>query len=383
VHSPNELKISAFDFNQRPFLVIWETTHACPLACVHCRASADKEASPDELTHDQAIKLLYDVKDMGTPIFIFSGGDPLMRQDLDELVRIAKSLRLRTGVIPAVSEMLTQARISELKASGLSQIAFSLDATTAGEHDTFRQVEGVFDHTLEAIEWAHQIQLPVQINSLINVHNTDSLDRLIDLIERLPIVFWEVFFLVPTGRGTQLPLMSAQKFEEAFVKIYALSQRVPFIVKITEAPHYRRFYIEQEMKKQGMDPACLTQEGVPLPEYLKRRSGPGGTIGRAPQGVNSGKGFVFVSHKGEVMPSGFLPVSAGNVKNESLKQVYREAPIMKALRDRTQLKGKCGPCVYNDVCGGSRARAFALTGDYLAEDPCCAYQPESLESSVI
>jgi radical SAM protein len=364
---------NSFDFSERPFLVIWETTHACDLACVHCRAQAEPAAAPDELTTEEGKKLIRDVKEMGTPILVFSGGDPLKRKDLPELIQYAKSLKLRTGAIPAVTPLLTEERILGLKAAGLDQIAFSLDAADPAVHDAFRRTEGVFERTLKSVEIAHRAGLSVQINSLINVHNTANMDALIALIEGLPIVFWEVFFLVPMGRGKDLPLISAVKFDEAIEKLHALSKRAKFILKVTEAPHYRMYCIEKDKR----DGATLAEEKPVMPQYLKGQGvmGARGSIGLAPQGVNSGKGFVFVSYRGDVMPSGFLPIHTGNLRQESLSTIYRQSPILKQLRDTSLLKGKCGLCTYKDLCGGSRARAYAMSGDYLAEDPCCSYQP--------
>jgi len=370
------------DFSKSPFLVIWETTHACDLACVHCRAEAEPDPDPEELTHEEARKLIDDVKAMATPIFIFSGGDPMKRKDLTELIRYAKSLGLRTGAIPAATPLLTEERIRELKAAGLDQMALSLDADTAAEHDGFRRAEGVFERTLERLRFANSIGLPVQINSLINVHNTDRLGELIKLVESLNIVFWEVFFLVPAGRGRELPLLSAEKFDGAFARIYELHQRAKFIVKVTEAPHYRKYYYDREQEKvrnSGGQKAARPE----LPGKLKVGAGPGGSMGRAPSGVNAGKGFVFVSCRGEVMPSGFLAIGAGNAKKEDLGKVYREAPLFRELRDTSLLKGRCGRCPYREMCGGSRSRAYVLTGDYLAEDPCCSYQPEAAQTEVI
>lgn len=370
-----DIRMSAFDFSERPFLVIWETTHACDLACVHCRAQAEPAPSPEELTTEEGLRLVDEVKAMGTPILVFSGGDPLKRKDLPELVRHAKSLGLRTGAIPAVTPLLTRERIFALKEAGLDQIAFSLDAADPAVHDSFRRVEGVFARTLESVKHAREAGLAVQINSLINVHNAEAMDPLIALVETLPIVFWEVFFLVPMGRGKDLTLMSARKFDEAFEKLHALSKRARFILKVTEAPHYRMFCIEKDRKDaDGKSAAGQTPR---LPGYLKGsgHSTHAGSISLAPQGVNSGKGFTFVSYRGEIMPSGFLPIAAGNVKKDSLGKVYREAPVFRELRDKSLLKGKCGICSYADLCGGSRARAYAFTGDYLAEDPNCSYEP--------
>jgi len=361
--------LSSFDFNERPFIAIWETTHACGLACVHCRAKADLNKLPDELTTSEAKKLIEDVAAMKTPVLIFSGGDALQRSDLPELVRHAKSLGLRIGVIPAVTPDLTPRRLEELKNAGVDQLALSLDAADSQTHDDLRQTPGVFERTLQAVGWAHKAKLSVQINSLVNVHNASQFDRLTALIETFPIVFWEIFFLVPTGRGKDLTLLTARAFDEVFEKIYAFQKRAPFVVKVTEAQHYRKFCINREA------PHSARNGHLELPEMLRRQSGPDGSVGHAPSGVNSGKGFVFISCTGEIMPSGFLPLAAGNVKKDSIGEIYRNAAVFKALRDVKRLKGKCGRCAFNELCGGSRSRAWALTGDYLAEDPACSYQP--------
>ncbi|MFA7000614.1 MAG: SPASM domain-containing protein, partial [Candidatus Omnitrophota bacterium] len=231
------------------------------------------------------------------------------------------------------------------------------------------------ERTLEAIRTANEIGLAVQVNSLINVHNLEHLDRLIGLVQGLNIVFWEIFFLVPMGRGIDLSVIAAAKFEEAFEKIYQLNQKAPFVIKVTEAPHYRRFCIEKEMQKAGVDPATADLAAIELPEYLRKVSGPRKSIGHAPSGVNSGKGFLFVSCEGDIMPSGFLPVVAGNIRRDTLQAVYQSSPFFQKLRDASLLKGRCGICPYKEICGGSRSRAYAMTGDFLAEDPCCAYVP--------
>ncbi len=368
----------AFNYDERPFLVIWETTHACDLACVHCRADAEPTPKPDELSHEEALRLIDDVKDLGAPILVFSGGDCLKRLDIAELIQYAKSKKLRTGAVPAVTPLLTSQKILELKKAGLDQMAFSLDAATASEHDAFRRVSGVFDRTLEAVRVAREAGLAVQINSLINLHNLVSMDSLTDLMERLGIVFWEVFFLVPVGRGIELKLLEAEKFEEAFEKIYQLQQRVKFIIKVTEAPHYRRFCIEKEMKKEGILPEDAIRKGIDLPHYLRRSAGPGGSIGMAPQGVNSGKGFIFIAYNGLVYPSGFLPIEAGSLRKESLKDIYQNSKLLRDMRNPDLLHGRCGICAYRMICGGSRSRAYAMSGDYLAEDPGCIYQPPPL-----
>ncbi len=355
--------------------MIWETTRACELACVHCRASANERPEPDELTPEEGLRLVQDIKEAGASVIVFSGGNPFQRRDLTALVSRAKDLGMRTGTIPAVTPLVTRERLQELKQAGLDQIAFSLDAASPEEHDGFRRTEGVFARTLEAVKMARETGLGVQINSLINVHNREQLISLIRLIETMDLVFWEVFFLVPVGRGTELRMMEGEMFEEAFERIYELNKRVSFVIKVTEAPHYRRYYFERE--KSG---GPLKKEDIVMPSALMRARGPRMGIGHAPGSVNAGKGFAFISYNGEVFPSGFLPVSGGNIRHTPLKKIYRDAPVFRQMRDSSLLKGRCGICSYRDICGGSRSRAYAMTGDYLAEDPCCVYQPEGMQA---
>ncbi|RMD81029.1 MAG: TIGR04053 family radical SAM/SPASM domain-containing protein [Candidatus Dadabacteria bacterium] len=360
--------MGSIDFDQRPFLVIWETTQACDLACKHCRAEAIPNRDPRELTTDEGKALLEEVARMGTPIFILSGGDPLRRPDLEELIRHGKTLGLRMGTIPAATPALTRERIRALADAGVDQVAFSLDGPTERIHDTFRGVEGSFAKTLEGVEFAHEAGIPVQINTCFASWNFAYLEAMVDLVKRLGVVFWEVFFLVPTGRGREMESLTAEQFEQAFERLHRLNSEAPFIIKVTEAPHYRRYVIEKEMAQH----AATAQERI---EYILARPRGIAGIGMSPKAVNSGKGFAFVSHIGEIYPSGFLPLCAGNVRTDSLADVYRNSPLFRRLRDPNALGGKCRACAYADVCGGSRARAYALTGDYMAAEPFCAYTP--------
>ena len=371
------------DFDQTPFIVIWETTQACDLACVHCRAKAQPLPLPGELTHEEGLALIGEIAAMGARVLVLSGGDPLKRPDLLELVRHGKAQGLRMATIPAATPLLTREVVQALKGAGLDQMALSLDASTPTAHDRFRGVEGAFQKTLEAIQWAHTVQLPVQINTVMSQHNLEDVDRLIEFVQQLGIVFWEVFFLVPVGRGAQVPGLSAQQCEQVFARVYEVARRVPFIVKVTEAPHFRRYYYEQRLRELGVDPAQLAWNGGELPPELRQLEGPRGSIGQAPQAVNAGKGFVFVAYNGEVYPSGFLPLPAGNIRNAPLGAIYRTSPFLQALRDPSRLKGRCGACEYRAICGGSRSRAYAVTGDYLAEEPYCVYQPRAHPSNSV
>ncbi len=364
------------DIHQQPFIVIWETTQACDLACVHCRATAQSEPLPGELTYVEGLALIDEVAEMGTSVMVLSGGDPLKRKDLPELIWHGKSRGLRMGTIPAATPRLTFEALRALQEAGVDQLAFSLDVSTAAAHDGFRGVPGAFAKTMEAIDWAHQLGMRLQINSVMSPYNFDDVDDLIALVRSLGIVFWEVFFLVPVGRGTQLAGLTAAQYEYLFGKIYDVAKSAPFVVKVTEAPHYRRFHMQQRMTEEGIDPRRLDWRGVELPEELRRMSGPRGSIGLAPQSINAGKGHLFIAYNGEVYPSGFLPLSAGNVRTSTLQELYRDAPLFRALRNPDLLKGRCGECEYRGVCGGSRSRAYAVTGDYLAAEPCCAYEPQ-------
>lgn len=363
------------DFSRSPFLVIWETTRSCGLACRHCRASALLGRDPGELTTEEGQRVLDQIADMGTPICILSGGDPLNRPDLDELVAHGKSRGLRMGTIPAATSQLTQARVDRLKQVGLDQIAFSLDGPTAETHDAFRQVQGSFDKTLEGVGFARHAGLPLQINTCFGAWNFTSLDDMVALVSKLGVVFWEVFFLIPTGRGKNLGSLTPRQFEDAFDRLHRLNQEVPFVIKLTEAPHYRRFVIQRE---QATDQAP-DEARARIQHILARPRGVGEGMGLSPQAVNAGKGFLFVDYLGNICPSGFLPIPAGNVRTHALAEVYRKDPLFLALRNASLLKGKCGSCDFSSICGGSRARAHAVTGDYLASDPYCEYQPVQKE----
>ena len=388
------------DFNERPFIVIWEVTQACDLACVHCRASAQPRRNPFELSSEEAHRLIDQVAELRVPVFVITGGDPLKRPDIYELVEYATGRGVRTSLTPSATPLLTREAIAELQRRGLARLAVSLDGSTAELHDAFRRVPGSYAWTLGAIRWARELGLPVQINTTITRRHRGDFDSTVRLLETLDIVLWSVFFLVPTGRGQTSDLISAEEFEEVFVKLEEVSRRAPFDIKTTEAQHYRRYLLQKRAAERRRGKANSPQvngEEMPLdlegftaarpipalPHPPPWEGAPGAVprsldgIGRAPRGLNDAKGFVFVSHLGEVFPSGFLPISAGNIRRQPLAEIYRHSPLFVALRDASNLKGKCGVCEFRNVCGGSRARAYALTGDPFAEEPCCVYQPKA------
>ena len=364
---------TSVDFSLAPFLVIWETTQACALACRHCRASAQPSRDPRELTTVEGMGVIDQVADLGTPILVFTGGDPVNRPDLFDLIRHARSRGLKAATIPAATECLTEELVRGLKDAGCDQMALSLDFPSAERHDAFRGVPGAFDTTLKAVTWAHSVGLPLQINTTICGDTAPFFEEMAAFVETLGIVFWEVFFLVPTGRGALLQGLSASECERLFDVIYRVQKKGAFIVKVTEAPHYRRHVAQREMRQGG---ASGRPAGpVAMPARLTQSEGPGHTVGLAPRGVNSGKGFLFVSHTGEIFPSGFLPLPVGNVRGRSLADAYRNDPLFLDLRTPSRLEGRCGRCEFAEICGGSRSRAYGLTGNAFATDPWCSYEP--------
>jgi AdoMet-dependent heme synthase len=352
---------SHFDFNVRPLVAIWEMTRACDLACFHCRASAQPVCHREELNTEEAKKLIRDISALKPPIFVMTGGDPLKRKDVYELVQYAASYGLRPALTPSATPLLTREAIQQLKDAGLSRLAISLDGPRAEVHDTFRGVPGSFARTLDAVKWANEVGLPIQVNTSLTKRNLQYLEEMADLLRSQKIVLWSVFCLVPTGRGQLSDLPTGEEFEDAFARLYQLSKGLPFRVKTTEGPHYRRYMLQQE---HGPD-----EHEFKLTEREE-----------AQPWVNDGKGFVFISHTGDVCPSGFFPISAGNVKKTPVWWLYRYSPLFTALRDTDQLKGKCRVCEFKKVCGGSRARALAVTGDAFNQEPCCIYQPLALRT---
>jgi radical SAM protein len=369
------------NFDETPFLAIWEVTQSCDLACKHCRAAAQPIAHPDELTHEEGMALIDQIAEMHVPIFVFTGGDPMKRKDVFELIRYAADKGVQVALTPSATPLLTREAIFKLKEAGLVRLGISLDGSTPEIHDAFRGLPGAWARTIQAIEWANEAGIPIQVHTTISRHNAHDLDNLCALFERLAIVMWNVFFLVPVGRGQLGDLLTGEEFEQVFGKIYELSHRVNFQIKTTEAMHYRRYLLQHNLEERRIGhghgqpgsskvAAALGYEaGAPTSDAQTR------TASWATRRVNDGKGFLFVSHVGNVYPSGFLPIHAGNVREQPLSEIYRNAPIFKSLRDTSKLEGKCGACEYKEICGGSRARAYAVTGDPLAQEPCCIYQP--------
>jgi len=370
---------SALDFDKAPFIVIWEMTQACDLACVHCRAEAKPWRESGELSTEESKKLLRQVREFGQPLLVLTGGDPLKRPDLFELIRYGDDLGLRMTLTPSGTKLMTRDVIQKMKDAGLARLAVSLDASTAAAHDAFRKVNGSFDWTLAAVREARAIGLDVQINTTITRHNQDTVPAMAELMKSIDICLWSVFFLVPTGRGQKKDLVSARRHEEIFNLLYDLTKTMPYDIKTTSAQAYRRVVIQRRRAEGASATRPMEAGGWASPDFLTERSEAAADasqgVARAAKGINDGNGFVFISHLGEVCPSGFLPVSAGNVRKRSLVDIYRDSELFRSLREYSKIKGKCGYCDYREVCGGSRSRSYGLTGDVHASDPTCLYVP--------
>lgn len=360
------------DFQENPFIVIWELTRACQLQCLHCRAEAQHRRDPRELTLAEGKQLVDQIYEMENPLLVFTGGDPLMREDVFEIAQYAVEKGVRVSMTPSATPNVTKEAIQKAKDVGLARWAFSLDGPTAAIHDHFRGTNGSFDLTVQSIEYLHELDIPVQINTVISKYNMHALDEMVELVQELRCVLWSVFFLVPTGRGQTSDMISPVEHEKVLRWLYKVSKRVPFDIKTTAAQHYRRVVIQEKMKEQG-------EKGPILYETVLRQGATGQIdgLGRAPKGVNDGNGFLFISHIGDVYPSGLLPIKAGNIKETPLADIYRNSPIFQELRDPDRYKGKCGICEFRHVCGGSRSRAYAVTGDYLESEPYCVYIPKA------
>ena len=347
------------NFAERPMLVYWETTQACPLACRHCRASAMPTPHPLQLTYQEAERLLDDVASFGEPKphLVLTGGDPLQRDRLFDIIAMARHRGINVSVTPAASPLLTRETFVELKAAGVDSIALSLDGSTAEKHDDIRQVPGTFDITMKAVRWAGQVGLPLQLNTLVTDETASDLEAIYELLHDFPLMRWSLFFLISVGRGKQLNELEPARAEALMHWIQDLVPVAPFQIKTTEAPSYRRVASET-MKEKGMTPAEIRCTSV-----------------HAGYGIRDGNGIVFVSHLGQVYPSGFLPLEAGNIRQSSLKDIYQNSEVFKMVRDVDHFEGKCGDCEYRRICGGSRARAYAHTGNAAGSDPICAYQP--------
>ena len=358
---PQMGRMVARDFSRNPMLVYWEMTQACGLACKHCRAEAMATPHPMELTTTESKSFLERLLGFGDPLphLILTGGDPLRRSDIYSLIDYACGLGLEVSITPSATPELTNDAISKLKEHGIQSLGLSLDGSCAARHDAIRGIPGTFDRTMEAARHAGRLGLPIQVNTLVSEETADDLPAIYELLRTsFPVMRWSLFFLISVGRGKALNEVSPEQGERIMDWVLDLVPNAPFAVKTTEAPSYRRIAVKK-MRAAGM--AAPEMKGTSVYKGFQ---------------IRDGHGIVFVSNLGDIYPSGFLPLRCGNVRKDSLVDVYRDSETFRGLHSPDQFHGKCGMCEYSHICGGSRARAFAYTGDALGSDPFCPYQPE-------
>ncbi len=349
------------DYARTPLNVYWEMTQACALACRHCRAEAMPQPHPQQLDFAQSLAFLDQILEFGQPLpqLILTGGDPLERPDLFPLIDAARERGIGVSITPAATAALTRDILAKLKSHGIDGLGLSLDGAQASTHDAIRGVDGTFARTMQAIQWAGELEIPVQVNTLAAAETQHEIPAIFELLRSYPIARWSLFFLISVGRGKVLQPLSPAQAETLMAWILQTSLQAPFVVATTEAPSYRRVAIEW-MRAEGMG-------GDGIRSSAAARS----------FGIRDGHGIVFVSNTGDVCPAGFLPLSAGNVRQHRLVDIYRDAPLFARLHDSSSFEGRCGYCEYHALCGGSRARAFSATGDPFETDPLCLYQPSS------
>lgn len=349
----------ARDYSRTPLNIYWEMTQACALACRHCRATAVPEPHPRELNFAEGVALLNQILEFGDPLpqLILTGGDPLQRADLYELIDEARKLGIGVSITPAATPALTHEVLVRLKEHSVDGLGLSLDGSTAQRHDSIRGVPGTFDRTMQAIRWAQELEMPLQVNTLASAETAADVPAIYELLKPFAVSRWSLFFLISVGRGKVLQPLAPEDGEKLMGWVHQTSNDAPFTVATTEAPSYRRVALER-MRGQGLNG-----------DQIKRSGAYRGF------GIRDGHGIMFVSNTGDICPAGFLPLVAGNVRTDRVADIYRNAPVFQSLHDPTQFQGRCGYCEYHALCGGSRARAFEATGNPLESDPFCTYQP--------
>lgn len=362
------------DFNENPYIVIWEVTRACMLKCVHCRADAQNKPDPMELSPDEGLRLIDQIYEMNNPMLVFTGGDCMMREDLFDLADYAVKKGMRVSMTPSATDNVTKEKMEKAKEVGLSRWAFSLDGPSPEIHDYFRGTPGSFDLTIEKVKYINELNMPLQLNTVISRYNYEHLEQMAELMKELKVVMWYIFLLVPTGRGQLDACLNLAEHEKVFKWLYELSKTAPYDIKTTAAQHYRRVVFQQKARENMVNKGEIRYEDTLTKNMASVFDG----LKRAPKGVNDGNGFVFISHTGDVMPSGLLPLVGGNIRQKPLAEIYRKSPLFKDLRSPDKYKGKCGVCEFRYVCGGSRSRTFAVTGDYMGSEPFCVYIPEAM-----
>ena len=343
-------------------LIAWEVTRSCNLACKHCRAEAHLEPYEGELDTAEAKALIDTFPEVGNPIIIFTGGDPMMRADVYELMRYATDKGLRCVMSPN-GTLITPETAAKMVTAGVQRCSISIDGPDAASHDEFRGVPGAFDASMRGIQYLKDAGLEFQINTTVTRANLSSFKKIFDLCESIGAAAWHIFLLVPTGRAAQLgaEVITAQEYEDVLNWFYDFRKTTKMHLKATCAPHYYRI-MRQRAKAEGIP---VTPENFGLDAMTR--------------GCLGGTGFCFISHVGQVQPCGYLELDCGNIRSTQFPEIWRSSKQFRQFRTQEEYEGKCGVCEYHKVCGGCRARAHSMDNNYMGEEPLCTYVPKLLE----
>ncbi len=368
-------------YGNKPFIVFWEVTRACLLACKHCRAKAQTKPHPNELKLEECYDLIDQLR-RWNPLLIITGGDPLMRKDLFDILEYTEGMRV--AIAFSGTKLATEDKLKKMYDLGVARIAVSIDGSNPEIHDYFRGKTGTFEMSMKILDMAKEIGLSTQINTTVTRYNIHDLPNIMRICLDKGVDMWDVFFVVPTGRAKPELMPSAREFEDVLCWLYDVSRKTPLNVKSSAACHLRRIEYMRDKGVYNIPHGRIYHELVKSLEGFKGEGKEivAGAYGRSLAvkritGITDGRGMLFISHVGDVYPSGFLPLKAGNVREQSLDEIYNGSKIFLDLRDPEKLKGKCGRCQFKHICGGSRARAYAVFGDYLMQEPKCVYTPSS------
>ena len=367
---PGGMPVISSDLDRNPVVIFWEVTRACALKCEHCRAKAQPKRHPLELDTVDSLRVMDEFTEFDTPpIVVLSGGDPFMRRDIFEIAEYGIKKGLTVSLSPSATALVTRDRLAKLVDIGVRRVSFSLDGANAETHDRFRGFDGTFNRTLGAFEAANDVGLSFQVNTTITKSTKSALPEIAEVVKQSGAAIWDLFFLVPTGRGLDLELMTADEHDEVYSWIMSNQRNWDFRAKTSLGQPFRRAMTLKRLTAGGRELSSFSSDEI-------KAAWP------APA-TNDGRGIFFISHLGEIYPSGFIPLSAGNVRKDSVVEVYRNSEMFTKIRDREQLQGKCGICPFNVICGGSRSRAYAMTGDMTAADPTCRFQPPALVGKAV
>mgnify|MGYP001251073077 CR=1 FL=1 len=358
-----------------PHIVAWESTVACNLACVHCRASAQTSPEPDELTTAEVFDLIDQLAEFSRPIFVISGGEPLMRPDIYDIAAYGTQRGLRVAVSPN-GTLLTSEAVAKLQKAGVQRISVSIDGSTSARHDAIRGVPGAFESAMAGLTRCREAGLGFQLNTTVMRQTRDGLSAVRDLAVQIGAEAWHVFMLVPTGRGKIDDEVSPQEYEEILQEIYAMTKTSPIPIRVTCGPHFMRIVAQHRREDRDQPNLVRPRQGPGLGKGNGR--GHPGNLDRTTRGCLAGDGYCFISYRGDITPCGYFPVVAGNIRQQPFRDIYLDSALFRSLRRLEDYGGKCGACEFLRVCGGCRARAYSLTGDYLAEEPYCTYQPRKV-----